>query len=113
MGKPHKGRLTPYACFKCRKSFKRKHEVGVFERACPSCGSAAYRLMDWFKPPKADDVKQWKKVEFLYQHGFWFQSVPNAFYPKTLEEAKLFVDKYKEFALTRGKVSQWFGTAAL
>jgi hypothetical protein len=51
-----------------------------------------------FKAPAADDVKQWKKVQFLYEHGFWFESIyddrSNVSYPKTLSDAKVFVKKY-------------------
>ena len=101
MGKPHKGKLAPFACFNCRRSFKRKLEPGVLERPCPSCGGAAHWLMEKFKPPKSDDIKQWQKVQFLYEHGFWFQSVPNTSYPETLQEAKEFVKQHAAWAWTR------------
>jgi hypothetical protein len=60
-----------------------------------------------FKAPKKSDNAQWKKVGFLIAHGFLFQKIrpnPNSYesvpYPDTLEEAKEFVVKYKDWALT-------------
>lgn len=106
MGKPHQGKLTPFACFTCRKSFKRKEEPGVFERACPSCGGVAYRLFQKFKAPRSTDLKHWDVVAYLYQHGFWFQSVSGCHeYPRTLEEARQFVQKFKDHAVTRARVT--------
>ncbi len=109
---------APFACFECRKSFKRPQEPGVFERPCPSCGGTAYRLMHKFKPPKSADIKQWEKVKFLYDHGFWFQSLgeystpvsidPETYqcprYPTTLDEARVFVEEFKDYAITREDV---------
>lgn len=51
-----------------------------------------------FSAPAATDKAQWKKVEFLVQHGFVFQTVyetprggKSLRYPATLDEAKGFV----------------------
>jgi len=99
-----------FACFTCCKSFKRKCVLaeGVpLKLKCPNCNGFSYNLGRHFKAPKKTDKKQWQKIKFLFDHGFRFQkirinpdridSVP---YPKTLEEAKVFVLKYKEFALS-------------
>ncbi len=105
---------TPYnmafACFECRKSFKREFDLSEGrpkEMVCPDCGGVAYNFGRHFKPPKKSDIKQWKKVHFLFEHGFWFQKVydkENGYqlitYPKTLDEAREFVEKYKEYAIT-------------
>jgi hypothetical protein len=57
-----------------------------------------------FSPPRSSDVDQWKKIEFLIEHGFRFQSVYEIIngggairikYPKTLAEAKELVEKLK------------------
>ena len=57
-----------------------------------------------FAAPKMDDIAQWEKVAFLIEHGFLFYSVYQPFgngayqrisYPKTLAEAKEFVQLYK------------------
>lgn len=60
-----------------------------------------------FKAPKAKDIEQWKKVEFLVKHGFYFQSVYDhqekgiytmAKYPETMKDAVEFVTAYKDQA---------------
>jgi len=97
-----------YACLDCCKSFKRSLDKPIREpesMVCPNCGKQAYNFGRHFKPPKKTDVKQWEKIRFLFEHGFRFQKVrptKNSFesvpYPETLQEAKEFVVKYKEFA---------------
>jgi hypothetical protein len=60
-----------------------------------------------FKAPKRKDTKQWEKVKFLVDHGFYFQKVYRkeggawyrVRYPATLEEAKEFVELYKDQAI--------------
>lgn len=74
-----------YACFSCRKMFRQPHlrdlakpvqlvpgELRIVK--CPQCGEAMHRMGLDFKAPPQDDVKQWKKVEILFQHGFTFHS---------------------------------------
>lgn len=34
MGRPHRGKLLPYACFACRKSFKRQWIPLRLDRTC-------------------------------------------------------------------------------
>lgn len=107
---------TPYhisfACFECRKSFKRQvnflEEISI-ELPCPDCGKAATNLGRHFKPPKKSDAKQWTKVKYLVEHGFYFQKIrvtsghhDTVPYPETLEEAKEFVVKYKQYAKPSG-----------
>lgn len=56
-----------------------------------------------FKAPKRSDAAQWKKVQFLVEHGFRFYTVyeltehgaNRIAYPKTLEEAREFVKGHK------------------
>lgn len=106
-------RGTPYAmsfaCFNCRKSFKRHFDVPPCDypnqTACSECGQPSYNLGRNFKTPKKSDHEQWEKVEYLVNHGFVFQKIrPNPSdsesvpYPKTLKEAKVFVIKYKRYA---------------
>jgi len=59
-----------------------------------------------FLAPKKSNIAQWKKVAYLIEHGFLFQHVyKHAYggawveYPKTLNEAKGFVEKYKRWAI--------------
>jgi DNA-directed RNA polymerase subunit RPC12/RpoP len=72
-----------YACFRCRKMFRkpRRHELAVpiAEDAtrivpCPQCGVAMANMGMDFKAPRQTDVKQWRKAELLYAHGFNFSS---------------------------------------
>ena len=73
---------------------------------CPICDGIAICVGRHFKPPKKSDTSQWKKVEYLIEHGFVFQkirpvkngcdSVP---YPETLAQAKDFVLKYQGYAV--------------
>ena len=98
-----------FACVACRTSNKR-HFIGPpcdypSSIECPVCKSEAVNLGRNFKAPRKNDASQWKKVEYLIEHGFFFQkirpikgsyeSIP---YPKTLAEAKVFVVKYKQYA---------------
>lgn len=62
-----------------------------------------------FSAPAATDKAQWKKVEFLVQHGFVFQTVyetprggKSLRYPATLDEAKSFVVAHAAQALLGG-----------
>jgi hypothetical protein len=96
---PHKGYMFPFACFHCRRSFKRSYEPNVGDRPCPHCGGLAVRLDRKFKAPPTDDCRQWAKVEYLVAHGFRFESVYNpdgtlVAYPDTLKEAEEFVKRH-------------------
>jgi hypothetical protein len=90
--------LHPFACFSCKRSFKRSAARSV-ERTCPHCGSVAVAMNRKFKPPPRSDEDQWRKVEFLYKPGFRFQRVydeqgMSVRYPATLEEARQFVRRF-------------------
>ncbi len=74
-----------FACFGCRKSFKRlpvsewpKHlqpAEGVAAPApCPQCGAEMVDMGLDFQPPPTDDVVRWQVVAFLYGQGFTFHS---------------------------------------
>jgi len=106
--------MTPYnfsyACFDCRKSFKRslgKAKPNEYPKTmvCPNCQGVARCLYRHFKSPRQSDSRQWRKIEFLYEHGFRFQKIrPNGPggasvpYPETLEDAQEFVVLYAKFA---------------
>ena len=48
-----KGYLFPFACFACRKSFKRAFRWGDAQRKCPHCGATAEvwtRVMGYHRP---------------------------------------------------------------
>lgn len=98
-----------YACVICRKSFKRQVDFATCipsEKVCPECGRPSFRVGRHFKAPRRSDRAQWEKVRFLLEHGFRFQKIrvgPHQHdtvpYPKTLEEAREFVEEFKEFGV--------------
>lgn len=100
-----------FACLDCHKSFKRGFNLAEeypVTLTCPNCGGNAHNLGRHFKAPKRTDKKQWAKVQFLLEYGFFFQKIydnSNAGelvpYPDTLEQAKEFVVKYKAYAVQR------------
>jgi hypothetical protein len=82
------GRGEPFACFDCRKSFKRNvigylyfdnngkkrspdfHKKWQHEsRPCPDCQKPAYYMGIDFKPPRTSDIRGWKKVEAFILSG--------------------------------------------
>ena len=71
-----------YACFKCRKSFKKPFitrdvivkKLNDSSYSCPQCKSKMHSMGLDFKTPKQNDIKQWQKVEILYQNGFTYHS---------------------------------------
>ena len=69
--------LHPFACFVCRRSFRRPG-VERDEAACPVCNSRAVRLSRKFKPPRRGDIAQWSKVEALVRLGFRFDTIHDA-----------------------------------
>ena len=97
-------------CLTCCKSFKRHLDKPIGEpeiKVCPACGGNSFNFGRHFKAPKKTDKKQWDKIIFLFNHGFRFQKIrlglghhDTVAYPETLEQAKVFVIKYKEHAIT-------------
>ena len=86
------GRPEQYACFRCRKSFKRPQFSGSTNRfmtseqsrgqsreaeefeaqrayKCPDCGGPCFYMGIDFKAPKKADVKAWKQAERVIQSG--------------------------------------------
>ena len=89
----------PYACFPCRRSFKRRIAVAELPDSltCPHCGSAAVRLSHKFKAPRQSDIEQWQKVEALVAAGFRFGSAGNYEpYPEKLRDVEAFVRRHRD-----------------
>jgi hypothetical protein len=88
-------------CLTCRKAFSTGRDYHLPER-CPECGSEYIFYNHKFRPPKRDDIKAWKVIDFLYENGFTFQSIFNKYeyvaYPENLEDAEKFVVQYKSQA---------------
>ena len=73
--KPH------YACFKCRKTFKRKlmwdirrDNKDLAEAKCPQCGDLMCNMGLDFESPKKDEIKEWNHIKDLYSVGVTFHS---------------------------------------
>jgi hypothetical protein len=84
----------PYACFCCRRSFKRwvssDFRVQPATLTCPACGYPAVCLSPKFKPPKRSDLEQWRKVQALVAGGCFFYSHSDP-YPEHLSEVPAFL----------------------
>jgi len=65
-------RLMAYACFACRRSFKRPKSSE--SSPCPLCGGTAYPMGRAFRVPPRSDAEQWLKVQALYALGFRFSA---------------------------------------
>jgi hypothetical protein len=100
--------MHPFVCFGCRKSFKRAWPRDISgTRQCPECGGITYGLARKFKPPRKDDLAQWRKVQYLVEQGFRFGTLFDengnlVRYPRTLKEAIDFVDRHGGRAVARG-----------
>ncbi|MFD2263260.1 hypothetical protein ACFSM5_10205 [Lacibacterium aquatile] len=89
--------LHPFACFSCRKSFKRASQTRAV-LPCPNCGGPSIGLTRKFKPPKQSDLRQWAKVEALVRNGFLFWGHLGT-YPETLREVEAFSIRNAGFAI--------------
>lgn len=87
--------LHPYACFRCRKSFRRASRADAV-LVCPHCGGPSICLNRKFKAQKTSDVKQWNKGEKLVRHGFLFDSVGEP-YPAEIGEVDAFAEKHSAY----------------
>lgn len=70
-----------YACFDCRKTYKRKNMEDINgkkesekEARCPQCGQLMANMGLDFAAPKMDDVKAWAHIQGLYTVGITFHS---------------------------------------
>jgi len=108
-----------FACFDCRKSFKRPYTVGEQERSawlsrrisgrqpsksftppiyhCPDCDAEATLMGRAFRAPGHDDVDRWRTVEILARAGFIFWSHVGRL-PETVAEARQFVEAHRRLS---------------
>jgi hypothetical protein len=74
-----------FACFRCRKAFKRPPVAdwpaewtpseSEFDPApCPDCGRSMADVGLDFQAPKRSAVEHWEVVEFLFRRGFAYHS---------------------------------------
>jgi len=107
-----------YACFACRKKFRQQlHHEDVKETLaagdkkvplvrysrqlawpesmkCPQCKGEMHCMGLDFKAPRQTDLKQWRKVEILFTHGFSYHSCGccgPGLRPKELREVDAFL----------------------
>ena len=101
-------------CLNCRKAFNQGTDYeNRVESNCPECGQLRISMPHRFRPPKKSDLKKWEVIKFLVEQGFKYQHVFKditlkngsedysnyASYPENMDEAKLFVEKYKSQSL--------------
>ncbi len=100
-------------CFNCQTAQNLGMDLRNFRAGkCPECGKPMIFLNYAFRPPRKGDDKAWQVVAFLVEKGFRFQHIyqpgkseyirmsANNYvpYPHTMQEAKEFVEKYKDQA---------------
>lgn len=73
--KPH------YACFNCRKSFKRRLKGDMTKgnpesvaAKCPQCGELMANMGLDFESPRQSDIKAWQHIQDLHSVGITFHS---------------------------------------
>lgn len=66
-----------FVCLDCRKMFNQlpwfrrySYPAKSFKAICPECGSEMKNAGHNFKPPRRNNIKQWRKVEWLLQRGY-------------------------------------------
>lgn len=94
--KPH------YACFNCRKTFKRRLVRDIRKgdldnpAKCPECGELMADMgLDFEAPPK-NDKKEWEHIKNLYQVGITFHScgcTGPGYIPKDKEQLIAYLQK--------------------
>ena len=103
-------KYLPFICFECRTSFLRAHDLYRDKATCPHCSHQGIRYHPDVVLPDKSDEDQWQVLEFLKDHGFYYQPVYNDIslgglmfveYPQNMEEAEVFVEKYKKWAEIR------------
>ena len=76
----HPTNTVHFACFDCRVAFKQPessnwdHRVAERPFDCPNCKQPMVRLGRYFRAPPKRAIRQWLKVELLYQYGERFVS---------------------------------------
>ncbi len=113
----------PFICISCRKSFKKSapdfkpfcltdDEIGMVRFACPQCRKQLHFVGRYFKAPRSCDLKQWRKIEILFQQG-WRADGYNL-KPRTLHTARNYSAQRNELFKLRcrtirqeGQIAKW------
>jgi hypothetical protein len=91
-------------CLDCRKAFSIGTDfTNMKDLPCPECNKTMELLPHRFRPPRKSATRKWEAVKFLVKHGFRYHHIAEnnsyAAYPENLRDAKIFVEKYKEWAI--------------
>ncbi len=103
-----------YACFKCRKGFKRKHLTDITRNKlieskpfnCPQCNELMANVGLDCEVPKKKEIKKWKVLENLFEMGITYHSCGcggPGYIPKELDEFKSYLIKMKNTYLKHYK----------
>ena len=104
-------------CFTCKKAFSQGNDFTKIHKSnCPECGNEMTIVNHSFRPPKKNEIKKWETVRFLVENGFIYHHVFELVekvegkivsyqnyvkYPENLDDAKIFVEKYKDQAMEK------------
>ncbi len=91
-----------YACFTCRKVFKKFSSPQNDGFVCPQCSQPMAMMGTAFRAPKQSNVDQWKKAELLVAAGFLFHkdSGPS---PQTLKNVPAFLEAHRRAKRSPGE----------
>lgn len=119
MAKNHaaKNRIGPkasykmaFACFSCRKTFKRPYVEGEWSQPCAECKEVAFNMGRHFRSPPREDKLKWQIIEYITRVGEWgrFRAanhMPIPF-PRTMKGAKLFVEQIEKERILRKQIER-------
>lgn len=101
---------TKHVCFTCCKAVNAPYNA-IGPTKCPDCGQPIKVLSQRFRPPKKREAAKWEVAKYLVDYGFYYQHIyecpwGGAFmnYPVTMQEAREFVELYREQAIREGGV---------
>ena len=63
-----------YACFSCRKAFRKNAEMLPGPPTCPQCGRPMKGMGLDFKAPRRRNRSQWRKAKLLAQYNILYHS---------------------------------------
>ena len=104
-----------YACFKCKKGFKRKNLDDITREKiaskpfnCPECSNLMANVGLDCEIPKKSNAQQWKVLESLFEIGITYHSCGcggPGYRPKGLDELKSFLLNMKKIYKNQYKSS--------
>jgi hypothetical protein len=86
--------LYQFACFSCRKVFKKSLGNESEGSICPECSQPMSYMGTAFRAPIQSNVNQWKKAELLIVAGFRFNKNGGP-KPRTLKDVPAFLEAHR------------------